>query len=336
MIISAVLLEAFMLKTVELVENPPIVRIIDQRLLPGELVYADLATLDQACDAIKTLAVRGAPAIGITAAYALAREALAHASGTPENIRGRLEEGAAALRCSRPTAVNLFWAIERMLDTARASQAADGHALAAALVSEARSIHEEDLEASRRMGAYGAELIADGASCLTHCNAGGLATGGLGTALAAFYAAKERGRRVHVYVDETRPLLQGARLTAFELMRNGIPATLITDNMAAAMMQTGGVDAVFVGADRVAANGDAANKIGTYGLAVLAKHHGLPFYVVAPMSTFDPAIRSGEEIPIEERSPDEVRGFGAATWAPADVPVRNPAFDVTPNALITA
>jgi methylthioribose-1-phosphate isomerase len=212
----------------------------------------------------------------------------------------------------------------------------DGASLATALEKEARLIHQEDLEASREMGRAGAELINDGDACLTHCNAGALATGGLGTALAVFYAAREAGKTIHVYADETRPLLQGARLTAFELLQNGIPCTLICDDMAGFLMKQQRIQGVFTGADRVACNGDAANKIGTYSLAVLANHHRIPFYVVAPVSTFDADARDGSDIPIEERRPDEVRGFRSEVTAPENVEVWNPAFDVTPAELITA
>ncbi|MBN1807511.1 MAG: S-methyl-5-thioribose-1-phosphate isomerase [Planctomycetes bacterium] len=327
-----------MLKTIEYAGNVPAVRIIDQRRLPDELVYLDLRTKEELYDAIKTLAVRGAPAIGIAAGYGLAREAAesARSGAGADEVRRILRETGEYLARSRPTAVNLFHAIDRITAAAERSTAGSGEELAAEVATEAAAIHEEDLEASRRMGEYGANLIADGASCLTHCNAGGLATGGLGTALAVFYAAAEQGKKVRVYADETRPLLQGARLTAFELKENGIPVTVITDNMAGFLMKQGKVDAVFVGADRIAANGDAANKIGTYGVAVLAKQHGVPFYVVAPISTFDTKLGSGEEIPIEERAADEVKGFREMRWAPEGVETWNPAFDVTPARFITA
>jgi methylthioribose-1-phosphate isomerase len=322
-----------LLKTVELIVSPPVVRIIDQRMLPGKLAYRDLDSREDVFDAIKTLAVRGAPAIGIAAAFGLAREALDNDDLPPADMKKLVRDTGEYLKKSRPTAVNLSWAVDRIVKVAAKSRAKDGSALAWEILADANAILDEDLSASRKMGAYGAKLIKDGANCLTHCNAGGLATGGLGTALAVFYSAKEQGKKIHVYADETRPLLQGARLTAFELKENGIPVTLITDNMAGALMKSGKIDAVFVGADRIAANGDAANKIGTYSVAVLAKHHKVPFYVVAPLSTFDINLKSGDEIPIEERTADEVRGFRDVVWAP-DVEVWNPAFDVTPNELI--
>ena len=322
-----------MLKTVELIANPPVVRIIDQRMLPGKLVYRDLRSREDVYEAIRTLAVRGAPAIGIAAAYGLAREALDNTDLPVADLKDVIRDTGEYLKKSRPTAVNLFWAIDRIVKVAEKSRAENGDALAWEVLADANAILEEDLSASRKMGAYGAKLIKDGANCLTHCNAGGLATGGLGTALAVFYSAKEQGKKVHVYADETRPLLQGARLTAFELKENGVPVTLITDNMAGSLMKAGKIDAVFVGADRIAANGDAANKIGTYSVAVLAKYHKVPFYVVAPLSTFDARLKGGEKIPIEERAAEEVRGFRDMVWAP-DVEVWNPAFDVTPNELI--
>jgi len=325
--------EARLLKTVELIAKPPVVRIIDQRMLPGKLIYRDLGSREDVFDAIKTLAVRGAPAIGIAAAFGLAREALDNDDLQVADMKKLICDTGEYLKKSRPTAVNLSWAVDRIVKIAAKSRAKDGETLGRELMADANAILEEDLEASRKMGAHGAKLIKNGANCLTHCNAGGLATGGLGTALAVFYSAKEQGKKVHVYADETRPLLQGARLTAFELKENGIPVTLITDNMAGALMKTGAIDAVFVGADRIAANGDAANKIGTYSVAVLAKHHKVPFYVVAPLSTFDATLKSGDEIPIEERTADEVRGFRDVVWAP-DVDVWNPAFDVTPSELI--
>jgi methylthioribose-1-phosphate isomerase len=308
------------------------VRILDQRCLPEREVYRDLCTVSDVCDAIATLAVRGAPAIGIAGAMGLTLAL----SGGPDDARSLSLLGAAAerIRRTRPTAVNLSWAIDRMLAVARgASPSSD---LRDILRDEATRILDEDRDMCRRLGELGAELIADGGRVLTHCNTGALATGGIGTALAAIYVAAEQGKRVSVYADETRPLLQGSRLTAWELKRAGIPVTVLVDGAAATLMRAGRVDACFVGADRIAANGDVANKVGTYALALAARSHGVPFYVVAPTSTFDPSTARGEDIVIEERMPDEVRrGFGSPT-APPDVDVYNPAFDVTPAELITA
>ena len=308
------------------------VRVLDQRFLPVAEVYHDLTTVREVCDAIATLAVRGAPAIGIAGAMGLTL-ALHDPDITGGDPLSRIERAAADLRRTRPTAVNLAWAIDRMLGVARSSRA---HNLDGVLHDEATRILDEDRAMCRRLGELGAGLIADGARVLTHCNAGALATGGIGTALAAIYVATEQGKRVSVYADETRPLLQGSRLTAWELERAGIRVTVLVDGAAATLMRAGRVDACFVGADRIAANGDVANKVGTYGLAIVARQHGIPFYVVAPTSTFDSATARGDDIVIEERSGDEVRrGFGAPT-APEEVDVFNPAFDVTPAELITA
>ena len=311
------------------------VRIIDQRRLPEQFVERDLRSLDEVCEAIETLAVRGAPAIGIAGAMGLVVAMTPHANGANERFADVLRETAEAIRATRPTAVNLPWAIDRMLRRAKAA-GNDPRAIVDALRDEATAILEDDRAMCRRIGEHGLPLIPDGARILTHCNAGALATGGIGTALAPVYLAAEAGRRVEVVVDETRPLLQGSRLTAWELSQAGIPVTLITDNMAASVMRSGGIDLCLVGADRIAANGDVANKIGTYGVAVAARHHELPMYVAAPTSTFDATTPSGAGIEIEQRKADEVRrGFGSLT-APADVAVRNPAFDVTPAALVTA
>jgi methylthioribose-1-phosphate isomerase len=302
-------------------------RLLDQTRLPTELTYRDCRTVTDVWDAIRSLCVRGAPAIGVAAAYGV--------------VLGVRENGPTAaserLRTSRPTAVNLFWALERMdRIVAALPPALPRDDVARRLLAEARRIEEEDGRTCRAIGAAGAELLADGTGVLTHCNAGGLATAEYGTALAVLFTAAERGRRFRVYVDETRPLLQGARLTAWELRQAGIDATLICDSMAAQVMKEGRVQAVIVGADRIAANGDTANKIGTYGIAVLAKYHGIPFYVAAPSSTFDLALADGRAIPIEERDPREVtHGFGKQT-APSGIGVYNPAFDVTPAELITA
>jgi len=304
------------------------VRILDQRQLPVREVYRELTTIDDVCDAIRTLAVRGAPAIGIVGAMGLTL-----AIDSDEIDSARLASAAELIRATRPTAVNLAWALDRMLAAARSSR---GASLRDELRREATRILDEDRDMCRRIGEHGAALIPDGARVLTHCNAGALATGGMGTALAAIYVAVEHGKRVEVFVDETRPLLQGSRLTAWELTRAGIPTTVLVDSAAATLMRDKKIDLCIVGADRIAANGDVANKIGTYPLAIVAHHHGVPFYVAAPTSTFDPATARGDDIVIEQRSADEVRcGFGPLT-APAAAGVFNPAFDVTPASLITA
>jgi methylthioribose-1-phosphate isomerase len=310
------------------------VRILDQRDLPKREVYRDLRTVEDVHDAILTLAVRGAPAIGIAGAMGMTL-ALDGAERCGEEVMIRLGEAHARIRAARPTAVNLAWAVDRMLDVARAANSR-GDDVGEVLRAEATRVLEEDRAMCRKIGDHGASLIPDGARVLTHCNAGALATGGMGTALAAIYVAVEQGKRVEVFADETRPLLQGSRLTAWELQRAGIPVTVLVDGAAAALMREKKIDLCIVGADRIAANGDAANKIGTYGVAIAAKHHGIPFYVAAPASTFDPSTRTGAEIHIEQRNADEVRcGFGALT-TPGDVEVYNPAFDVTPAELITA
>ncbi|HEY7341561.1 MAG TPA: S-methyl-5-thioribose-1-phosphate isomerase [Ktedonobacterales bacterium] len=317
-------------------------RLLDQRLLPGECVVLTCSTAAQVGEAIRTLQVRGAPAIGGAAAYGLAlgaREALPPDEIIPsETALARLNAIAAELRATRPTAVNLAWALERLLAVAERHCLADEAVadLPARLLAEAHAIAAEDAAACRTMGELGSDLIADGDTLLTHCNAGALATCGIGTALAPIYTAQRQGKRLHVYVDETRPVLQGARLTAWELQRAGVPLTLITDNMSAHILRTVGVQAIFVGADRIAANGDTANKIGTYGLAVLAQAHGAPFYVVAPRSTVDLALTNGDGIPIEERAPTEVTQVRGVALAPEGVRVANPAFDVTPARYITA
>jgi len=311
------------------------VRIIDQRRLPGVFVERDLATLDEICDAIRTLAVRGAPAIGVAGAMGMV-VALARFVDEPvARFRERVRSVAASIRATRPTAVNLPWAVERMLRVAEAG-ADSPRAVVDALRAEATRIRDEDRAMCKRIGTHGLPLLPDGARVLTHCNAGALATAGIGTALAPIYLAARSGRRVEVFVDETRPLLQGSRLTSWELTRAGIPVTVIADNMAASLMRAGRIDLCIVGADRIARNGDVANKVGTYGVAVAAHHHGIPLYVAAPWSTFDPATPDGGAIEIEQRDADEIRcGFGPLTAAP-EAAVHNPAFDVTPSALITA
>ena len=311
------------------------VRIIDQRLLPSEYVERDLRTLDDVVDAIQTLAVRGAPAIGICGAMGLVVCAQSHAELGAQQFRETLEQLALTIGEARPTAVNLSWAVRRLM---RVAHGVDGPpaTVIAALRAEATRVLDEDRAMCRAIGEHGAALINEGARVLTHCNAGALATGGMGTALAPVYVAVEQGRRVAVFADETRPLLQGSRLTAWELSRAGIPVTVLADNMAASVMQSGSVDLCIVGADRIAANGDVANKIGTYGVAVLARHHSIPFYVAAPSSTIDAATATGASIVIEQRAAHEVtRPFGVSI-APEGAAVHNPAFDVTPAALVSA
>jgi len=311
------------------------VDIIDQRLLPGTLVRRALRTADEVCEAIRTLAVRGAPAIGVTGAMGLVVALAPHVDEERERFLAHADELGERIARVRPTAVNLSWAVGRIRRRARETTG-DARVVLEALRREATSILDEDREMCRRIGEHGLALLGDGARVLTHCNAGALATGGIGTALAPVYLAAERGRRVAVFADETRPLLQGSRLTAWELAQAGIDVTVLADNMAASLMREGSVDLVIVGADRIAANGDVANKIGTYPLALAARHHGIPFYVAAPWSTVDPATPTGDAIEIEHRSGDELgRGFEAPV-SPRDVAVYNPAFDVTPAALVTA
>lgn len=310
-------------------------RLIDQTRLPGTLVYLDCRDVDTLFEAIRSLRVRGAPAIGVAAAYGVCIGLEPARKQADEPFFERLAAVCRHLASSRPTAVNLFWALERMEQVARAQRGKmPPEAIYRRLLDEARAIHEEDRQMCRAIGRHGASLLADGQGVLTHCNAGGLATADYGTALAVIFSACEQGKRLHVIVDETRPLLQGARLTAWELRQRGIPATLICDSMAAQVMREGRVQAVVTGADRIAANGDTANKIGTYGVAVLAAAHKIPFYVAAPTSTFDLSLATGEGIPIEQRSAEEItEGFGRRT-APEGMQVYNPAFDVTPAHLI--
>ncbi|QDU94854.1 S-methyl-5-thioribose-1-phosphate isomerase [Lignipirellula cremea] len=303
--------------------------LIDQTLLPVAFEEIELTTVEQVWEAIKKLRVRGAPAIGIAAAYGVC-VGLQTAPAEEEAFFVRFREVVDYLAGSRPTAVNLFWALDRMTAAAEKQRGAPLDAIRAALLQEAQQIHEEDRAMCHAIGRYGADLLTDGQGVLTHCNAGGLATAEYGTALSVFFTAQDLGKQLSIYVDETRPLLQGARLTAWELTRRGIDATLICDSMAAQVMREGKVQAVITGADRIAANGDSANKIGTYSIAVLAQAHGIPFYIAAPTTTFDLAIESGAEIPIEQRASEEItHGFGRQT-APDGVKVYNPAFDVTP------
>jgi methylthioribose-1-phosphate isomerase len=309
-------------------------RIIDQRRLPSAFVELDLKTLDEIRDAISTLAVRGAPAIGVAAAIGLVVSLLPFENESPVLFRARLQAHAAILAATRPTAVNLSWALSRMSSRAAANLAASSAHLLDILRAEATTILDEDRAMCESIGAHGLQFVPDGTRVLTHCNAGALATAGIGTALAPVYLAHREGRRVNVFANETRPLLQGSRLTAWELARAGIPVTILTDSMAAGLMRAGEIDVVLVGADRVAANGDTANKIGTYAVAVAAKHHGIPFYVCAPWSTIDRSTATGDAIIIEQRAADEVRFAGGGAVAPVDATVRNPAFDVTPAELI--
>lgn len=316
--------------------DAPLLELIDQRVLPRKVDwkrYGPRSGAAGVAEAIRSMVVRGAPAIGIAAAYGMVLEAARHRRLTRSAARERLLQAIPVLAASRPTAVNLFWALER-LRTVIAARPRDGMQLYKALERQARRMHTEDVAANRAMGRHGAALLPQGARVLTHCNAGALATAGYGTALGVIRAA--RGRISHVWVDETRPFLQGARLTAWELMQQRIPCTLITDSMAAHFMQRGEIDAVIVGADRVAANGDVANKIGTYGLGVLARAHRIPLYVACPVSTIDMGTRRGSDITIEERPAAEVTGFGRLQWSPPGMRAAHPAFDVTPAALVSA
>ena len=326
-----------MIKTVEWTNEG--VRMLDQRLLPTEEKYLMLRSYDEVADAIKKMVVRGAPAIGVSAAMGLALGAKQSVGTSIADLEFDFNYMCEVMASTRPTAVNLFWAIERMRDALQRakSETSDVEEAKERLVEEAKKIFVQDIEANRSLGRFGGELIEDGATILTHCNAGALATAGdYGTALGVVRGARDAGKRVAVIADETRPFLQGARLTAWELMEDDIPVTLITDNMAGHVMKQGKVDVVVVGADRIASNGDTANKIGTYMVAVLARQHKIPFYVAAPISTIDLSIPSGEEIPIEERDTREVTHVRDQQLAPEGITVENPAFDVTPSELITA
>lgn len=311
-------------------------RMIDQTLLPTEFKEIDCWTVEGVWEAIKKLRVRGAPAIGVAAAYGVVVGTREHRDASRQDFNEKLAEVVKYLASSRPTAVNLFWALDRMSDLALKESSLASLAMHDRLLEEARRIHVQDREMCAAIGRHGSELLKSGTGVLTHCNAGGLATGGDGTALSVMFAAAAAGKSIRVYADETRPLLQGARLTAWELQQRDIPVTVICDNMAAQVMKEDRIHAVVTGADRIAANGDAANKIGTYGVALLAKAHGIPFYVAAPSSTFDLSLSTGDKIPIEQRGRDEVaEGFGRQT-VPEGVDIYNPAFDVTPADLITA
>ena len=312
------------------------VKLLDQRLLPGEEIYWEIRDYREVIEAIKTLAIRGAPAIGVAAAMGAALGALSLKTEDAAQFQTRFLEICREIAGSRPTAMNLFWALDRMQLAAQAHAAEPVAAIKAKLVQEAQTILKQDEIANRHMAQAGQVLVQSGKRVLTHCNAGALATGAYGTALGVLRGAWEAGKRFSVWVDETRPLLQGARLTTWELGKLGIPYTLIPDGAAAAVMAKGWVDLVIVGADRIAANGDVANKIGTYGVAVLARHHGIPFYVAAPLSTFDFSIPDGTHIPVEERDPEEITNIlGRAVVAPHGAEALNLAFDVTPNELIS-
>ena len=326
-----------MIKTVEWTDEG--IRMLDQRLLPGVEKYLMLRSYEDVAEAIKKMVVRGAPAIGVSAAMGLALGASQSVGMSVSDLKDDFDYMCQVMSQTRPTAVNLFWAIERMRARFKREEATtkDVGEIKASLVEEAKTIFKEDIEANRSIGRHGADLIPDGSTVLTHCNAGALATAGdYGTALGVIRGARDAGKRVAVIADETRPFLQGLRLTAWELAKDDIPVTVITDNMAGHVMKSGKVNVVVVGADRIAANGDAANKIGTYMVAVLANKHDIPFYVAAPISTLDLTLKTGQDIPIEERDSREVTHIGEQQLAPDGIGVHNPAFDVTPNELITA
>ncbi len=326
-----------MIKTIEWTDEG--IRMLDQRLLPTEEKYLMLRSYDEVAEAIKKMVVRGAPAIGVSAAMGLALGASQSVGTSVADLEDDFSYMCQVMSQTRPTAVNLFWAIERMRQTFEREKAVtrEPGKIKARLIEESLNIFREDIQANRAIGHFGADLISDGDTVLTHCNAGALATAGdYGTALGVIRGARDAGKRVAVIADETRPFLQGLRLTAWELAQDNIPVTVITDNMAGHVMKSGQVNVVVVGADRIAGNGDAANKIGTYMVAVLAKRHGIPFYVAAPITTLDLTLKSGDEIPIEERDGREITHIGSNQLGPDGVVVQNPAFDVTPNDLIAA
>jgi methylthioribose-1-phosphate isomerase len=329
-----------MFKTIEW--TPQGVRMIDQTRLPGEEVYRTYTDYRDVAEAIRSMVIRGAPAIGVAAAMGIALGVKQSTAKTVAGMKAEFEVIADTLAKTRPTAVNLFWAIKRMRGvfenslSGRRTEAAELTGTRATLEEEAKRILAEDIAINEAMGRHGADLMPDSGTVLTHCNAGALATGGYGTALGVIRAAVGAGKKLRVFADETRPFLQGARLTAWELAKDQIPVTIITDNMAGHFMKQGEIRAVIVGADRIAANGDTANKIGTYSVAVLAHENGIPFYVAAPLSTIDMSLDSGDQIPIEERSSDEVTHLGGVAVAPAEVSARHPAFDVTPERYISA
>lgn len=321
-----------MIRTIEWTDEGVVM--IDQRLLPREEVYRTCRSVEEVAEAIRTMVIRGAPAIGVAAAMGIALGIQKLSS--KEQLDEKFSRICQIIHDTRPTARNLFWAIERMKRIYAAHSARSLVDIQRALQEEAAKIHQEDIEINRTMGKHGQELLSESMTVLTHCNAGALATAGYGTALGVIRAAVERGKRIHVFADETRPFLQGTRLTAWELMKENIPCTLITDNMAGYFMKSGRIQAVIVGADRIARNGDTANKIGTYSVAVLAKEHRIPFYVAAPLSTIDLHTLTGDDIPIEQRDPREVTEIKGQALAPDAISVANPAFDVTPAHLISA
>jgi methylthioribose-1-phosphate isomerase len=321
-----------MIRTIEWKDDG--VQMIDQRILPAKEEYHTYRTAGEVAEAIKSMVIRGAPAIGVAAAMGIALGA--QQLDSEDGLEERFEQICSTLHDTRPTARNLFWAIERMKSVFDLHRQEGLESLKRALKDEALNIHAEDIEINRRMGQFGQELLKERTTVLTHCNAGALATAGYGTALGVIRAAREEGKEVHVFADETRPFLQGARLTAWEMVKENIPCTLITDNMAGHFMKSGRIDTVIVGADRIARNGDTANKIGTYSVAVLAREHGIPMYVAAPLSTIDLSLDTGEQIPIEERAASEVGEVQGHRVAPEGVGISNPAFDVTPARFITA
>jgi methylthioribose-1-phosphate isomerase len=326
-----------MIQTLEWTDSG--VRFIDQTKLPTEETYLTCKTYQQVADAIRNMVVRGAPAIGVAAAMGIALGVKNSKAESVGELKREFDHICEVIGKTRPTAVNLFWAIRRLQDKFELLRVRPLPQIKQALIEEAQRMHAEDIAANRAMGQHGATLMPASGGVLTHCNAGALATCGYGTALGVIRAAVEQGKKIHVYADETRPFLQGSRLTAWELMKDGIPTTVISDNVAGALMSQGKIAAIVVGADRIAANGDVANKIGTYTVAVLAKEHGIPFYVAAPFSTIDPDTADGSKIPIEQRDPSEVTHIGGKQMVPENVPVENPAFDVTPakyvNAIVT-
>lgn len=323
-----------MLPTIELQDD--VIVMVDQRKLPAQEVYVRSRNAQEVAKAIRTMVIRGAPAIGVAAAMGIALGMKKSSARGTRQYAVEFQKICDLMAATRPTAVNLFWAIDRMKRSfAEGAQAGEStEELSARLEREARRIHDEDVASCRAMGAFGAEMVADGARVLTHCNAGALATAGYGSALGVIRAAVEQGKNIAVFADETRPFLQGARLTAWELVRDGINTTVITESMAGPLMRAGEIDVVVVGADRIAANGDTANKIGTYTVAVLAHEHGIPFYVAAPLSTIDLSTSDGDRIPIEERDQREVSHLGSSRLTPEGAKIRNPAFDVTPHRYI--
>jgi methylthioribose-1-phosphate isomerase len=323
-----------MIQTLEWTDNG--VRFIDQTKLPTEETYVTCRTYEQVADAIRTMVVRGAPAIGVAAAMGIALGVKNSKAETVGELKRDFDHICDVIGETRPTAVNLFWAISRMQEKFERLRIRPIGQIKQELVEESQRMHAEDIAANQAMGRHGATLMPSAGGVLTHCNAGALATAGYGTALGVIRAAVEQGKKIHVFADETRPFLQGSRLTAWELMKDGIPTTVISDNMAGAMMRQGKIGAIVVGADRIAANGDVANKIGTYGVAVLAKENGIPFYVAAPVSTVDLSCADGEKIPIEQRNAREITHIAGKQMVPDGVSVENPAFDVTPAKYVTA